>query len=53
MFKLNIIFIICLILIVLTCYLVLNDFPFYIWMPVYIPVIIGQIWLMNGGKFNK
>jgi hypothetical protein len=47
------VFVGCILLIVLTVALVLNDFPFYIWLPVYLPVLAGQWWLTNGGKWRR
>jgi hypothetical protein len=43
----------CIALIFLTVALVLNDFPFYVWMPAFLPVVAGQWWLTNGGRWRK
>lgn len=47
------VFVGCIFLIVLTCGLVLNDFPFYVWLPVFLPVLAGQWWLTNGGRWRR
>lgn len=47
------VFIGCILLIVLTTALVLNDFPFYVWLPVFLPALAGQWWLTNGGRWRK
>lgn len=47
------VFVGCITLIVLTVALVLNDFPFYVWLPVFLPTLAGQWWLTNGGKWRK
>lgn len=51
--KMTLVFTGCVILIVLTAALVLSDFPFYIWLPVFLPVPFGQFWLSNGGRWRK
>lgn len=43
----------CIALIVLTVVLVLNNFPFYVWMPVFMLVLVGQWWLANGGRWSR
>ncbi len=42
-----VVFVVCMFLIVATAWLALNDYPFYIWMPVLLPVPFGQHWLMT------
>jgi peptidoglycan/LPS O-acetylase OafA/YrhL len=47
------VFVVCILLIVLTVALVLNDFAFYVWLPVFLPTLAGQWWLANGGRWRK
>lgn len=41
------VFTICMALLFATLALVMNGYPFYVWVPVFLPVLVGQYWLMN------
>lgn len=41
------VFVICMILLFATFALVMNGYPFYVWVPVFAPVPFGQYWLMT------
>ena len=47
------VFVGCMLLIVLTVVLIVNDFPFYVWLPLMLLVMAGQWWLTNGGRWRK